>query len=338
MPYNTADSTPRPEISTLLMEASGQEQGYIGQSIFPIYPSDTETGRYPIFPKKEAELLNAGRGVTSSTPTFSSVTKRNDTGTYNELDRKFTWGSYFTEEYGLEERVDDVVGTRMSNFFDAEVVTGKLLANSLMLDYEMECASTLMNATTFASNITVATTASWATDPETAASCSGIPAQINAAIELMTQRGEKPDTLVLSLTNWNLWRRNSRLSTYIWGSLNTAAGGSQITEQAVANAFRLRRVLIAEKSVNAALKGKTVSLANVWGDTYAALVKTGEGDFMNGGAARTVVWSADSPGGLFTSESYRDEKRRGTMLRVRSNRTLKILLSDAVQLIKNATS
>lgn len=337
MPYNTADSTPRPEISTLLMEASGQEQGYIGQAIFPIYPTDTETGRYPIFPKKEAELLNAGRSPTSAS-VFNSVTKRNDTGTYNELDRKFTWGSFFTEEYGLEERVDDVVATRMANFFDAEVVTGKLLANALMLDYEMECAAALMNATTFSSNITVAVTAAWATDPETAANCANIPSQVNTAIEAMTLRGERPDTLVLSLTNWNLWRRNSRLSTYIWGSLNTSAGGSQISEQAVANAFRLRRVLVAEKSVNVALKGKTVSLSNVYGDTYAALIKSGDGDFMNGGLGRTIVWSADSPGGLFTSESYRDEKRRGTMLRVRSNRTNKILLTDACQLLKNATS
>ena len=336
--YNTADSTPRPEISTLLMEASDQSAGFIGQSVFPIYPSDTETGRYPIFPKKEAELLNAGRGVTSSTPTFSSITKRNDTGTYNELDRKFTWGSFFTEEYGLEERVDDVGSTRMANFFDAEVVTGKLLMNALMLDYEMECAAALMNATTFSGNITNAVTAAWATDPETSANCAGIPAQVNTAIEAMTQRGEKPDTLVISLTNWNLWRRNARLSNYIWGGLNTNAGGSQITEQAVAAAFRLKRILIAEASVNVALKGKTVSLANVYGDTYAALLKTGEGDFSAGGLGRTIVWSADSPGGLWTSESYRDEKRRGTMLRVRSNRCNKILKTDCCQLLKNATS
>ena len=337
MPYNTADSTPRPEISTLLMEAAGQEQGFIGQAIFPIYPSDTETGRYPIFPKKEAELLNAGRGVTSSTPTFSSLTKRNDAGTYSELDRKFTWGSFFTEEYGLEERVDDVVATRMANFFDAEMVTGKLLMNALMLDYEMECAAALMNATTFSSNITVATATGWSTTPETVATASNIPQQINTASEAMTLRGERPDTLVLSLTNWNLWRRNCYLSTYIYGSLNTNAGGSAIVEANVAAAFRLKRILIAEKSVNVALKGKTVSLASVYGDTYAALIKTGDGDFMNGGLGRTIVWSSDSPGGLFTSESRRDEARRSSVLRVRSNRTNKILLTDACQLLKNVS-
>lgn len=338
MPYNTADSTPRPEISTLLVEATGQEQGFIGQEIFPIYPSEFETGRYPIFAKKETELLNAGRAPTSSS-VFNSVTKRNETGTYNELDRKFTWGSFFTEEYGLEERVDDVVATRMSSYFDSEVWTGKLLANSLALDYELECAAALMNATTFASNITVSVNAAWATTPEAAAgTCANIPAQINTAIEAMTLRGERPDTLVISLTNYNLWRRNTTLSTYIWGGLNTAAGGSQITEQAIAAAFRLKRVLVAEKAFATNLKGRASSLASVYGDTYAALIKTGAGDFNAGGLGRTIIWNNDSPGGLWTSESYRDEKRRGTILRVRSNRTIKILLTDACQLIKNATS
>jgi hypothetical protein len=63
------------------------------------------------------------------------------------------------------------------------------------------------------------------------------------------------------------------------------------------------------------------------------LLKTGEGDFMNGGAGRSIIWDADSPGGLFTSEQYRDEKRRGDMLRVRSNRVLKIIDPTCAQLI-----
>ena len=34
-------------------------------------------------------------------------------------------------------------------YYYTEMVTGKLLANMLMLDYEMECAAALMNASTF---------------------------------------------------------------------------------------------------------------------------------------------------------------------------------------------
>lgn len=140
MPFNTADSVPRADISTVLMEAVGQEGLYIGQNIFPIYPSPVENGRYPKFKKDGGRLLDAAGGSQAN-----GYTKRNDTGTFNETERKFDWDTFQTEEYGLEERVDDVVARRMANFFDAEVVTGKMVSNELMLDYEKECAAELMD-------------------------------------------------------------------------------------------------------------------------------------------------------------------------------------------------
>jgi hypothetical protein len=324
--YNTADSIPRADISTVLMEAMGQEGLYIGQLLLPIYTSPTEVGRYPKFPKKEGELLRTGRNA-SAASTFNSSTKRGATGTYNEIDRRFTWDSYQTEEYGLEERVDDVVGRRMANFFDAEVVTGKLLMNALMMDYEMEVAATINNSSTFTA--TAADTAYTEANISTA----NVPKDINACIERMTLLGEVPDTLTLSLTVWNYIRRTQKLQAYLYGYLNVTQGGSNITEQMFAQAFGLQRVLISKKSVDVAAKGLTSSLIPIWGNTYMSLAKTGDGDFMNGGVGRTIVWDADSPGGLFTSETYRDEKRRGTMLRVRSNRAQKVLLTDACQLI-----
>src|SRR5262245_57892202 len=139
--FNTTDSVPRADISTVLMEAVAQERLYIGQLLYPAYPSGREVGRYPKFRIGAAELLKPGTNYRS--------TKRNETGTSNEIRRKFEWDSYQTEEFGLEERVDNVVARRMESFFDAEVVTAKLLMNSLMLDYEIEIKTNLFNTTTF---------------------------------------------------------------------------------------------------------------------------------------------------------------------------------------------
>lgn len=320
--FNTTDSVPRADISTVLMEAVAQEKLYIGQLIYPVYPSGREVGRYPKFRIGAAELLKAGTGYGS--------TKRNETGTYNELTRKFEWDSYQTEEYGLEERVDDVVARRMESFFDAEVVTSKLLMNSLMLDYELEVSTTLYNSSTFtATNSTVAYT-------EANIATFDVPLDMNAAIERMTFLGEVPTTAVMSLSVWNRIRRSQKLQTYVYGYLNVNQGGSQITEQMFANVFGLQEILIAKKSYDTALKGLTAgptTVTPVWPNTYIALVRRAEGDFMNGGVGRTIVWDGDSPGGLFTSESYRDEKRRGNMLRVRSNRVLKTVSPNCVQLI-----
>ena len=326
--FNTADAIPRADISTLLMEAVGQENQYIGQYVFPIYPASVENGRYPKFKKDAGRLLDAAGGTQAN-----GFTKRNDAGTYNETERKFEWDTFQTEEYGLEERVDDTVARRMENYFDAEMITGKMLMNELMLDYEIECANQLLNE----SNVESMNHASVIWSSVATSDC---PADINTAIETMTLRGEAPTDMVLSLKLWNFMRRSTKLQTYLFGTLNTNVGGSMMTTEAVAQAFGLNNVWIARKSYAARKRGvSTLSLTPVWGDTYVALGKFGEGDFMNGGFGRTIIWDADSPGGLFTSESYRAEARRGNILRVRSNRILKRISPAAAHLINvNATS
>jgi hypothetical protein len=323
--YNTTDSVPRADISSVLMEAVAQEKLYIGQLLFPAYPSGREVGRYPKFRIGPAELLKAGKGYGS--------TKRNETGTYNEISRKFEWDSFQTEEFGLEERVDDVVARRMESFFDAEVVTGKLLMNSLMLDYELETAAATFNPVTFGdTNASVAYT-------EANIATVDVAFDINAAIERMTLLGEVPTTLVLSLKLWNFLRRTKLLQTYVYGFLNVNQGGSQITEGMFANVFGLAEVVIAKKSYDTTLKGVTTPICvPVWSNDWIAVVRRAEGDFMNGGVGRTIIWDADAPGGLFTSESYRDEKRRGNMLRVRSNRVIKTISPNCVQLIDTGAS
>jgi hypothetical protein len=320
--YNTVDSVPRAEISSVLMEAVGQENLYIGQQIYPVFPSAREVGRYPKFRIGAAELLRRSQGST----------KRNETGTYNEISRKFEWDSYQTEEYGLEERVDDVVARRMESFFDAEMVTAKFLMNGLMLDYETTVASTVNDPATFtATHASVVYTDANVTTVD-------VPLDVNAMLERMTLLGEVPNCIIMSLHLWNFIRRTQKLQTYVYGYLNVNQGGSQITEQMFASVFGLPTILIAKKSYDSALKGKSPSVTAVWGNDYLILAKLASGDFMNGGVGRTIIWDADAPGGLFTSESYRAEPRRSNMLRVRSNRVLKTMSPNCVQLLDTGAS
>jgi hypothetical protein len=325
--YNTTDSLPRADISTVLMEAVDQEKLFIGQMVFPVYPSPREVGRYPKFRIGTGELLTGGRNYGS--------TKRNETGTYNEITRKFEWDSYQTEEFGLEERVDDVVARRMENFFDAEVVTGKYLMNALMIDYERETAAKTYDYTTYGdTNASVLYT-------EANIATMDVPADVNAMLERFVLMGETPNCMILSLQLWNRIRRSQKLQTYVYGYLNVNQGGSQITEQMFAQVFGVPNIFIAKKSYDSGLKGKTGITANIvpiWNNDFIALVKIAPGDFQNGGFGRTIIWDADSPGGLFTSESYRYEPRRGNMLRVRSNRVLKVLNQACVQLLDTGYS
>lgn len=315
MPYNTTDAVPRQDISTLLMEAVDQEKHYIGQALLPVYGSEREFGRYPKFKIGNGELLKA------------ESQKRGATGTYNESEETFDWDSYQTEEYGHEKRVDDVVAKQMRDFFDAEMVTAKFCMNKLMLDYEADCAAAIMDSGTF----TAASSAVAYTEGNIATI--DFPRDVNVALENLTLVGEEANSMVMSLQVWNRLKRSQKLQTFLYGFLNTTQGGSNITPQIVAAAFGLQNIFIAKKSYDNALKGKTANVVPVWGNGYVWVGKIASGDFMNGGAGRTIIWDADSEGGLFTSEQYRDEARRGSKIRVRSNRVIKVINPNAGRLI-----
>jgi hypothetical protein len=314
MAYNTTDSVPRQDISTLLMEAVHQEKHYIAPMLLPIYGSEREVGRYPKFTIGKGELLKR------------ESQRRGATGTYNESEEVFEWDSYQTAEYGHEKRIDDVVRKQMRDFFDAEMVTAKFCMNKLMLDYEVEAANTLFNASTFITES--AGTAYTEANLETM----DVPADINALIEKLTLVGEEPNTMVLSLPLFNRIKRSKKLQTYLYGHLNTTQGGSNITSQIIAEAFGIANVLVAKKSHDNAIKGKT-NVVPVWSNNHIWIGDIQGGDFMNGGAGRTIIWDADSEGGLFTSDQYRDEARRGDKIRVRSNRVIKIINPNSARMI-----
>jgi hypothetical protein len=314
MAYNTTDSVPRQDISTLLMEAVHQEKHYVASMLLPIYGSEREVGRYPKFTIGKGELLKR------------ESQKRGATGTYNESEEVFEWDSYQTQEYGHEKRIDDVVRKQMRDFFDAEMVTAKFCMNKLMLDYEVEAASALFNNTTFTSNNSTAAYS------EANLDTMDVPVDINATVEQLTLLGEEPNTMVLSLPVFNRIKRSKKLQTYLYGHLNTTQGGSNITSQIIADAFGIANVIVAKKSFDAGIKGKQ-SVGPVWNNNYIWIGDVQGGDFMNGGAGRTIIWDADSEGGLFTSDQYRDEARRGDKIRVRSNRVIKIVNPNSGRLI-----
>jgi hypothetical protein len=314
MAYNTSDSVPRQDISTLLMEGVHQEKHYVASSLLPVYGSQREVGRYPKFRLGKGELLK------------KESQKRNATGTYNESEEQFEWDSYQTQEYGHEKRVDDVVKKQMGDFFDAEMVTAKFCMNKLMLDYEVESAAAIMNPATFTA------TAAGTAYTEANLATMDFPADINATIEALTLNGEEPNTMVMSLSVYNRLKRSKLLQTYLYGNLNTTQGGSNITPNLIAEAFGIPNIVVAKKSYDNAIKGK-MNVVPVWGNEYIWVGEVQGGDFMTGGCGRTIIWDADSEGGLFTTDQYRDEPRRGDKIRVRSNRVIKIVNPNSGRLI-----
>ena len=214
----------------------------------------------------------------------------------------------------------------MRDFFDAEMITGKFCMRKVMMDYELEAADAIMDPDTFThANGVLAYT-------EANINTMDVPQDIQAAQQALSDLGEDANTIVLSLRVWNRIKRSKLMQTFLYGFLNTTQGGANITPKVFGDAFMIPNVVIARKTYDAAPKGR-VNIQPIWGNNYMFLGDVQGGDFMEGGAGRSIIWEADSEGGLFTTDQYREEKRRGDMIRVRSNRTIKIINPNAGYLI-----
>lgn len=315
MAYSNAAAISRPEISAFLEEAQSVENLLIGAKVLPVYTSEKRAGRYPKLRIQNGELLNSGGAL------------RGPTGTYPEVNREWEWDTFDCEDRGLEERIDDTLREEMSDFFDLEVTTAKLVRRALMLQHEIRAAAAVMATGTFT------TTNSSVAYSEANAATVDFAKDITDAIARMEALGQVPNTLVMSRTVFNRIRRTTKLQTYIYGNI-PGAGNKDITPSSLGNAFDVPlNVLISGSSYNTAKKGQTYSLSSIWGTSHISLCSVAGGEFQNGGMGRTIVWGSDCPGGQFCTETYRSEARRSDTLRVRTHDTLKILDATAAQLI-----
>jgi hypothetical protein len=312
----------RPEISAFLEQAQSADKFYISQKVFPVHGVEARAGRYPRIDLAKGNLMKREQ------------TKRNSSGSYNETDQEHDWDTYDCVDRGLEQRIDDTKAKEMKSFLDLEKQEAKNVRRKCLLDFEINAAAKLMNEGNFPhTDAVVAYT-------EALIATMDVPQDINAAIEQVTGRGEDVNTIVFSHVMWNRLRRSTMLQQYLYGKLGPDTQKRLITPKDLAEAFSLDldgvslQVLVARAKYDTAPKGRATStLVPIWGTDYIWVGYTKGGDYSEGGAGRTLVWEADIPSGLYATETYRDEKRRSDMVRVRTNSIEKVLNGNAGQLI-----
>lgn len=304
--YLNAAEVPRPELSTFLEEAQGMEQNLFAHMVMPVYDSPRRTGEYPRIKIEKGELLR------------KEVTERAPRAAYKQVTRKTEWDNFACREYGLEELVDEVESREMQNFFQMEVLAAKFIRRAIMLDYETRVASKIMNPGTFtATNGAAAYTEGNLDNIE-------FDKDIFDALERMSERATIPNTMIMSQKIFNLIRRSTQLQTFMYGNLPD--GNRRLIRPAdLGEVFGIPNVFIAKAYYDDAESGQVMDLKNCWGDDYIALLDVQGGDFERGGVGRTIVWGADSEGGLYTSESYRESSTRGDCVRVRMHTDEKVI-------------
>lgn len=312
--YTNTAAVIRHDLSVFAEEAAGADNYYIAQKIMPILESPVKAGVYPKIQIAAGQLMKA------------ESTKRGPTGTYNEVDRKITTDTFDCIDRGLEERIDDVIVRDLERFFDVEVLTTKLITRQVMLDYEIRVAAAIMNSSTF--NTTAFTTALTEANIATI----DVVKDIFDAKERLTRKGLVPNTMIMTDSVFNRLRRTTKLQTFLYGTIGAGTGYRLINAQDIGSALGIPNIFIAAATYDAADKGLTASLTQVWGNSYIWLGYVAGGDFSAMGAGRTIVWTADAPG-MFVTETYRSEPRRGDMVRVRMHSAEKIVDATAGELL-----
>lgn len=312
----TTGATIRADINTVVEEAAAADTFFIGLKAMPDFGVETKSGSYPKIQIAAGGLLD------------NVATERTSTGTYGRATRQWTSDTYDCVDRGLEEIIGDTDQQDLARFFNAEATAARLCLRSVMLAHEVRAAAALINATTFGAGTNSAVAYS-----EANIATISFVADVLAAIERVRDNGHNPNTIILSSPVYNRIRRATPVTNFVAGQIGK---GASVTQSTLAQAFAdegISQVLVGRARYNSAKKGQTHSASAVWGNTYVwvGVCNQNAGTLQDGGAGFTLRWNAE--GGIWVSETYRDEERRSNIVRVRQNTTEKVVDSTAGTLI-----
>jgi hypothetical protein len=316
--YPSSGATIRADLNIKVEEAAGADQFFIGERVMPSQGVDAKSGTYPKIKIAGGELLTPGSTI------------RTRGGSYGEISRNWETDNYDCVDRGLEEPVDDTDQKDLARFFNLEVSSARWVLRNMRLDHEIRVKDATLNTTNFgaATNSAVAYT-------EALIATINFPKDVLDAIERVADKGSQANTIVLSSTVLNRLKRSTLLKEYIRGTLKGELD-TPVDAASIAQAFRdngITQCLVGRARYNSAKKGQAFVAAGVWGTTYVwvGYVNPSARTPQDGGAGFTFVWNAE--GGLFVTETYRNENRRSNMVRVRQNTTEKVTDGTAGTLI-----
>jgi len=291
----------------------------------------------------------------------SLLTKTEDTerapkAEYGRDSWDWTTDSYACKEHGVEEVVDDATVERYGDVVRAEFIATNRAINRVLQRLEFDIAAACETAGNNGAS-TAATTA-WTT-----AATADPVADIDAAHDrLEAACGENANTLQVTRKAFRAMIRTDRLeallkydASELLVALNNGQNQNMVSEimSGLKDLLQVDRILVARGFKNTADRGQTGSLSRVWDDTKAHLCVVQndglEGDLENPSPqwGRTVFSTQNgeqlpgvNDGGLASliMDEYRDEPVRGSVLRPRNKRAVKILHANCSQQLTGVTA
>lgn len=314
---------------------------FIGHLVFPFLSVMVQSEN---FRKLPAEAL--------ITPIEDLERKMKDA--YKRDDFEWETDSYATKEYGAEEVVDDRE-LKMYPEIVAEAINRDRAVNRIAQAYEVAAAAAAFDTAYFTGDYTIdvdaTTTLGRSGHPwSTKASADPIADIDVARDQFITNCGHAPNALVLEETAIRAAIRTNRIEDLVkyTGTLDMQTVRKILPQ--LAEVFRIEHVIVAESPVkNTAGRGQAPAFGRIWPATKALLCRIEDGpalETVEPCLGRTISWAEEAgplPGGDSEGigvliEEYREENRRGGVIRGRTDYQIKRIHKAAGLLLTNVTA
>ncbi len=266
-------------------------------------------------------------------------TERNPKSSYKRDD--FTWDkdSYATVENGAEEITDDELIARYGSIIRAETIANMRAVNRVLQSYENAVATAAQST----ANLPDGAGSVWSTV------ATGTPiTDIDTAMNTVEDAcGRRPNCLVLTRKDLMYAIRCDQVTDRIkYDGHSDMKDLENNAANILAQICGLEEVIVAQAKKNTADKGQTASLSNLWTAGKATVFCRGN-DGMNGDLesiepqlGRTLQFlpdggeaMVDGDGLAMITEEYREENRRGGVIRSRTRYQVKDLHTTAAYVL-----
>ena len=308
----------QPVLSQNLVEyGENLETQFMGLNILPIWESEDKTAVIPKW------------GVSNITQSTGNL-KRNPKGGYARIEHKPGSFSFESEEYGLEEPIDDSDMKYLDKFLAVLEDTSRMNFFHLRKQQEKRIAALSFNPTTFAGYTSPVAT-EW----------SNVGADIIGDIKAkkLTVKQNIGGGIILG-------EMCLAVSEKVFNNMgnNTAikalrGGGNGAPKQDFTmpiDQVEMARILGVDKVFISAAQD---NLTDIWDDEYALLFVRFDGNQLKSQPhiGRSVLWTDDSPTNVVV-ETYRSEENRSAIGRVRQSLDEVVFTSAAGWLFSNITA
>lgn len=310
----------RPDLGLALLEfnLAASQKGMIAQRVFPVLDVGLAAANFERVTLKEllqSPNLNRAAGAR-----------------YEEIQTQFTQDNYTTQEYGIEAPVDDnEMNIYAYTGVDAELVAAMRARDAILRALEVRVAAKLFDTTRWTGGtFTSAVSTQWSNR----ASCTPID-DVDAGVkQVYNNFGIRPNALVISWPDYKNLRQSQQIIDRIKYTDRDDATG--IGPNLLAQAFDIEEVIVGDAVKNTANSGQNASISPVWGNGKASLVvKATSSDLREPCVGRIFNYVGDGGSINGTFEEYRDERRRGTVIRCRQQTGERILNTECGFLLTN---